>query len=425
MAILPARAGSPARRSSAASRSAPGSGDGGGAVGHLGRDDQVSRPEVLGDARRRTHHDHCPERTRLALPGHRLRGPGGAHAGAQHTAARLPQAAAHRARLEAQRCEHQQAGARGTGLGRAVGLGGQGLRDRLSHDLNPFAFPGLPGDTPGAPAWGLAAPIPPLPADKAAKGANRKGQPVEVVVQVEVAREAGSGELRLVPGAVRALGFRQPADPALGGLAVALAGGEQREQRPRGLRRGGRALAGPGRRVVVGAQVLAPAAVGVLVRPQPGDRTADRRLARLDPGGDQGGHDRARAVDVVRAPAAEPGPVGLLVLQQPDHAAAAGGLAGKTLGGERLDDVRGDVGARRVDHRAEVAERQLVHQLAGVVRVERAPPAVLALHALEPAQAPADRRSVFPGLGSPPARQASDLVRRRARITSAVSSVSA
>src|SRR6516225_8401623 len=46
-----------------------------------------------------------------------------------------------------------------------------------------------------------------------AERGDGKRQPVQVVVQVEVAREAGAGELRLVPGAVRALGLRQPADP--------------------------------------------------------------------------------------------------------------------------------------------------------------------------------------------------------------------
>src|SRR6185437_6048617 len=100
-------------------------------------------------------------------------------------------------------------------------------------------------------------------------------QPVQVVVQVEVAREAGAGEVGLVPGAVRALGLRQPAQATLGRLAVALARREQRKQRRRGLRGGGRAAAGPLRLVIVGAQVLAPAAVVVLHRLQPGDRLAD------------------------------------------------------------------------------------------------------------------------------------------------------
>ena len=43
---------------------------------------------------------------------------------------------------------------------------------------------------------------------------------------------------------------------------------------------------------------------------------------------------------------------------------------------EHLDHVGGHVGARRVDHLAEVAERQVAHQRAAVVGVERAPAAV-------------------------------------------------
>src|SRR6202044_1887260 len=82
-------------------------------------------------------------------------------------------------------------------------------------------------------------------------------QPVQVVVQVEVAREAGPGVIGLVPGAVRALGARQPADPARDAGAVARARREQREQRPRGLRGGGGAPGRPVFWVVVGAQVLA------------------------------------------------------------------------------------------------------------------------------------------------------------------------
>ena len=114
--------------------------------------------------------------------------------------------------------------------------------------------------------------------------------------------------------------------------------------------------------VVVGAQVLAPAAVRVLVRFQPRHRPADARLARPHAGRDQAGHHRAGAVDVVRAPPAEPRPVAFLRPQQPGHAAAHRLAAGQPLGGQRLDRVRGDVGRRRVDDLAEVAERQLGDQ---------------------------------------------------------------
>jgi len=100
-----------------------------------------------------------------------------------------------------------------------------------------------------------------------AQRVHREHQPVQVVVDVEVAREASAGELRLVPVAVGPLGLGQPGDAALDGVGRA-AGGEQREQRPGRLRRGGVAPARPlaaQLAVLVGAQVLAPAAVRVLV----------------------------------------------------------------------------------------------------------------------------------------------------------------
>ncbi len=62
--------------------------------------------------------------------------------------------------------------------------------------------------------------------------------------------------------------------------------------------------------------------------------------------------------------------------------------------------MRGDVGARRIDHLAEVAERQIANQRPAVVDVERGPAAVRALHPLQPPQ-PALHRAF-----GPPARVA-------------------
>src|SRR6185437_3926664 len=213
----------------------------------------------------------------------------------------------------------------------------------------------------------------------AAQRADREDHPVQVVVDIEVTGEPGASELRLVPAAVRALGLRQPADAPLGRGAVPVPGRQQREQRPGGLRRGRLAPPGPAR-IVVGAEVLTPAAVRVLVRFQPRHRPADARLARPHAGRDQAGHHRAGTVDVVRAPPAEPRPVAFLRPQQPGHTAAHRLAAGQPLGGQGLDRVRRDVRRRRVDDLTEVAERQLGDQPLDVVRVEGAPAAVLGLH---------------------------------------------
>ena len=56
---------------------------------------------------------------------------------------------------------------------------------------------------------------------------------------------------------------------------------------------------------------------------QPAHGAAHRQRVGVDAGGDKRGHDRAGAVDVVRAPAAEPRTVGLLRVEQPPHAASA------------------------------------------------------------------------------------------------------
>ena len=136
----------------------------------------------------------------------------------------------------------------------------------------------------------------------------------------------------------------------------ALAGGMKGEQRPRRLRRGRRAATAPVG-LAVGAEVLAEPAVGVLHALEPRDRAAHARVLR-EPARGECGDDRADAVDVVRAPAAEPRAVRLLLAQQVlDAGARLRGLR-EPLVREQLDHVRGDVGARRVGDGAEVAERQ-------------------------------------------------------------------
>src|SRR5205823_2738962 len=94
------------------------------------------------------------------------------------------------------------------------------------------------------------------------EGHHRKELPVEVVVDVEVAGEAGPGVVRLVPAPVAALRLHEPLDGTLDRRAP-FARRVEGEQRPRGLRRSGRAAAAP-RAVAVGAEVFAEAAVLVL-----------------------------------------------------------------------------------------------------------------------------------------------------------------
>ena len=144
------------------------------------------------------------------------------------------------------------------------------------------------------------------------------------------------------------------------------------------------------RDVVVRPDVLAPSAVGVLVRLQPADRGLHRRRVRGESVGSQRGHRRARAVDVVHAPSPEPRTIGLLLLLEPRHAGGESPRVGRGLGRQHLEHVGGDVGARWVRHLAEIAERETGAGAAGVVDVEGGPPAVVALHAFHPAHRPCD-----------------------------------
>ncbi len=117
------------------------------------------------------------------------------------------------------------------------------------------------------------------------------------------------------------------------------------------------------------------------------------------------GQHRSRAVDVVGAPAAEPGAAGLLFGQQPVDSAPGARIVRPADICEHFDDMGGDVGRRRVDDLAEVAERQAVGERAGVVGVEGAPGSVPGLHAEGPAHRPADRRLDAPGVGMGDAAQ--------------------
>src|SRR5207247_4299199 len=102
-------------------------------------------------------------------------------------------------------------------------------------------------------------------------------------------------------------------------------------------------------------------------------------MRRIEAAGLERGQDSARSVDVVDAPAAPPGAVPVLLADEILEP-ACDRLAVARIRRERFERVRGDVLARRVDHVAEVAERELVEPVARVVGVESAPPAVRRLH---------------------------------------------
>src|ERR1043166_5668824 len=96
-------------------------------------------------------------------------------------------------------------------------------------------------------------------------------------------------------------------------------------------------------------------------------------MGRFDSAGLEPGQRGAGAVDVVHAPAAEPGAVVLLLGEEP-VAPAAHRFVVAPLRAERLERVRGDIGARLVRDLAEVAEGEAVEPERLAVDGERAPP---------------------------------------------------
>ena len=104
-----------------------------------------------------------------------------------------------------------------------------------------------PGHAPGAPIH--------------AEGPEREVLGVQVILEIEDAREPGAVPERVVPGAVRRSGSRQVADAALHRAALGTARREQAEERPRGLARD---------------RLAAPGQLGVVVRGR-GSRPSRRR----------------------------------------------------------------------------------------------------------------------------------------------------
>src|SRR6266446_3524489 len=99
----------------------------------------------------------------------------------------------------------------------------------------------------------------------------------------------------------------------------------------------------------------------------------------------------AAAVNVIHAPAAEPGAVFGLILEKKFY----GALDGRMLGGpaetaEAFDNASGDVGGGRIDHGVVVGERNVAEETAVIVAIERAPAAIAILHAQKPLDATAN-----------------------------------
>src|SRR4029079_7748663 len=146
---------------------------------------------------------------------------------------------------------------------------------------------------------------------------------VEVVADHEVERESGAGEVLLVPIPVGTLDTAKIVSGSSRISTLSVSCGHVAEERPGGLRRRCEGCAPAPGRIGVRADVLAEAARLLLNRVEPPCCAPDSGVvtgnaARLERG--QGG---ARPVEMVDAPAAEPGAVGLLLVEEPREAALA------------------------------------------------------------------------------------------------------
>ena len=168
--------------------------------------------------------------------------------------------------------------------------------------------------------------------------------------------------------------------------------GQQSDHRPRGLRRRADAAPAPGR-VLVAETALAPSAVGVLHRLEPGDRRAESRARWIDANRAQTRKRRASAVNIVDAPTPPPRAVVLLLALEPSDRAARDRMLGAVADrGHHLEHPAGQVGTGRVGGRlGVVGEGRVVEPGRIVVDIEGGETAVLRLHAHHPVRAAADR----------------------------------
>ena len=129
-----------------------------------------------------------------------------------------------------------------------------------------------------------------------------------------------------------------------------LAGRHQRNQGPGSLRGSAvrRLAARPFRPIAFAG--FAPAAIGPLVRQQPGDRAADLRRFRIDPDRIERGQHRPGAINVIGAPAAEPAAIRLLLAAQEGEDRRDCRMIGRqTALRQKAEATGADIGGRRVE----------------------------------------------------------------------------
>src|SRR5262245_28720235 len=137
---------------------------------------------------------------------------------------------------------------------------------------------------------------------------------------------------------------------------------------------------------LVARPVLTPSPVRVLDRSEPVHRPADLGRCPIHAGNVEGAEYRPSPVDIVNAPSTIPAAVWLLGAAQVVEAgrncwALLRGFA--ELAQHRQAAGR-EIGARGIEQRPVIGERDIVEVVVGVIRVEGGPTTVLALQANDP-----------------------------------------
>src|SRR5690625_303301 len=141
---------------------------------------------------------------------------------------------------------------------------------------------------------------------------EREVMRVAVIFQIEDPREAGGGMFRIVPETVFALGIHDPPGATGECCRTLLSGGHQPQHGPGRLETGGH-IGAAAWRIPVIAVILAPASVTALLALEKGHRPLDPVLTHVFTQRFQSHQNRPRAIDVVRAPAPEPGTIVFLL----------------------------------------------------------------------------------------------------------------
>src|SRR5438067_12214778 len=152
---------------------------------------------------------------------------------------------------------------------------------------------------------------------------QRKILPIHVVLQIKHPRETGAGNLRLVPRAIWALRRKQITETTLHARPIEFSARANPHDRPGSLR--GRALTLAFEdRVLVRRASLTPAAVVILTALDPIAPTQNPILRHVLADGAQTAEHLPRSVNVIHAPAAIPGAVVVLGIDEVLHRLAHG-----------------------------------------------------------------------------------------------------